>query len=66
MNPFRVVIAVATLLTTLAMLGLSVFALTLPHFGLFFTCLLLTGGFGYFSYRDYKFFFGKKNEKSSK
>lgn len=57
----RIVLAILTLLTALAMLGLTVFALTIPHLGLFVVCLLLTAGIGYFSYRDYLRFFGKKD-----
>lgn len=60
----RVILAVATLLTALGTLGLGVYALTIAQWGLFATCLLLTGGFGFFVYRDYKFFFGDKGESS--
>jgi hypothetical protein len=62
MNPvFRIVLAVLTLLTVLALLGFAVFALTIPHVGLFIVCLMLAAGFGVFSYRDYVFFFGGKS-----
>jgi len=56
----RIIVAILTLLTVLAMLGFAVFALTIPHAGLFIVCLVLALGFGYFSYADYKRFFGKK------
>lgn len=60
-NALKIVLAVATLFTTLGMLGLAVWGVTASQWGLALTCLLLAGGFGYFSYRDYKFFFGAKN-----
>lgn len=62
----RIVLAIFTLLTVLAMLGLSVFALTIPHLGLFVVTLILAAGIGYFSYRDYLRFFGKKTTDEPK
>lgn len=56
----RIILAIATLLTTLFLLGLAIFALTVPHWGLFFVCLFLAAGFGYFDYADYKHFFPPK------
>jgi len=56
----RIFLAILTLLTVLAMLGFCVLALTIPNVGMFVVCLLLAVGFGYFSYRDYEFFFGRK------
>jgi len=51
----KIIVKVATLLTVLALLGLTGWSLTLgPHWGLFVTCLSLTAVFGYFSYRDIK------------
>jgi hypothetical protein len=58
----KIILAGATLLTTLATLGLTVFALTIPHWGLFATCLALTLMFGLFVRNDYAYFFGKKND----
>jgi hypothetical protein len=65
-KPVRILFAVLTLLTALAMLGLSIFALTIPHVGLFVTCLALTAGFGLFVYHDYQYFFGVKKDESPK
>lgn len=62
----RIVLAIFTLLTVLAMLGFAVFALTIPHFGLFAVTLILAVGIGYFSYRDYLRFFGKKTTDEQK
>lgn len=63
----RVVLAIFTLLTVLAMLGFAVFALTIPHLGLFVVTLVLAVGIGYFfSYRDYQRFFGKKTTNEPK
>jgi hypothetical protein len=63
----RIVLAIFTLLTVLAMLGFAVFALTIPHFGLFAVTLILALGIGYFfSYRDYLRFFGKKTTDEPK
>lgn len=56
----RIVLAIATLLTTLFLTGLFVYALFIAQWGLAITCLLLSLGFGYFDYMDYKFFFVKK------
>lgn len=58
----RIITAIATLLTAAATLGFSIFALTIPHWGLFATCFVLTGMFGLFVYHDYQYFFGKKND----
>lgn len=58
----KIVTASATLLTALAMLGFTVFALTIPHWGLFVPCFLLTIAMGFFLRNDYHYFFGKKDE----
>lgn len=58
----KIILAGATLLTTLTALGFAVFALTIPHWGLFATCLALTLMFGLFVRNDYAYFFGKKND----
>jgi len=62
----KTVIACATLATALAMLGFTVFALTIPHWGLFATCLLLTVGMGFFVRNDYYYFFQKKKDEPTK
>ena len=56
----KVALAVATVLTTLGTLTITVWGVVAAQWGLAATCLLLTAGFGYFSYRDYKLFFGPK------
>ena len=58
----RTIVAVGTLLVTLACLGLSILGLTLPHWGLFGVGLALTGVFSVFVYHDAKFFFNKENK----
>lgn len=59
---FRVVAAVVTALVTLFMLGLIIFAATIPHWGLFVSCLLLAIAFGFMSVNDVKYFFSKTTE----
>lgn len=65
-NPLKVVLAVATLLTNVFIVGLftwTVFFSQLtgqPKVLLAVTCALLLPAFSYFSYRDYKSFFGPK------
>lgn len=61
----RIVLAIATLLTTLFFLGLLVYALGIGSWGLAITCLFLGSGFGYFNYMDYRFFFIKPTVKTS-
>jgi len=56
----RIILAVATLLTTLAMAGLGVWAFVHGHIGMGISQTLLTLGFGFFVFHDYQFFFGKK------
>jgi hypothetical protein len=56
----RIILAVATLLTTLGALGFGVYGLTIPHVGLSVTCFVLAAMFGLFVYHDYQYFFGKK------
>jgi hypothetical protein len=56
----RIVLAIATLLTTLFLLGLGVYGLVTGSIGLAITCLFMGAGFGYFDYIDYRFFFMKK------
>lgn len=62
----RILLAVLTLLTALAMLGFAVWALTMPQIGMAIVCFLLAGGFGIFVYHDYQYFFGKKNDTTTK
>lgn len=59
-NVLRIILAVLTLLSALGMLGLSIFAITIPHIGLSLTCFVLAVGLSLFCYRDFQFFFGKK------
>ncbi len=56
----RIVLSIATLLTSLFMLGLSIYGLVVQQWILTVVCLFLTAGFGYFNYIDYKFFFTPK------
>lgn len=56
----RIGLAIATLLTTLFLLGLAIFALTVPYWGLFVTCLFVAAGFGVFNYMDIKYFLNLK------
>ncbi len=58
----KTILAIATLLTTLAMLGLTIFGLTIPHWGLAISCFALTIMFGLFVRNDYYYFFQKKDE----
>jgi hypothetical protein len=60
MNGFRIVTAILTLLFTLGLLSLTVFALTIPSWPTAGICLLLSAGFGLFVWHDYQFFFVKK------
>ncbi len=58
----RVVLAVATLLTTLAVGAGAVWSFATgkpPLLGI--TCTLLTVGFSFFVKNDYNYFFGKKS-----
>lgn len=60
-NVLRIILAVATVLTTLAMVTGSVLSFVdglPPLMGV--TCGLLAVGFGFFVYHDYQYFFGKK------
>lgn len=66
MDIARIIVAVVTVLFTLALLGFTIFALTIPHFGMAAVCLALTAGFGLFVYHDYQYFFGAKNDTSNK
>ncbi len=59
----KIITAIATLLTGVTTLGFTVYALTIPHWGLFATCLLLTGFIGFFVRNDYAYFFGKKTDE---
>lgn len=58
-----IIVAIVTLLVCLGMLGTAIWALTLPHFGLFAVCLMIAAIFGVMSYFDYKKYFGKKEAK---
>jgi protein-S-isoprenylcysteine O-methyltransferase Ste14 len=58
---FRIVTAVLTILFTLGLLALSIFALTIPSLPTAGISLLIAAGFGLFVWHDYQFFFGKKN-----
>jgi predicted RND superfamily exporter protein len=66
MDIARIIIAVVTLLFTLAFLGLTIWSLTIPHFGMAVVCLALTAGFGLFVHHDYKHFFGVKTDEKTK
>jgi len=66
MDIARVLVAVVTLLLTLGMLGLTVFAFTIPHFGMAAVCFLIAIGFGVFVVHDYKHFFGAKKDETPK
>lgn len=57
----RIVLAIATLLTMLAMAGTAIWSIAagMPII-LPIVTGLLTVGFGLFVYHDYQFFFGKK------
>lgn len=61
----RLFFAIITLLTCLLMLGLSVWALTVPIIGMAIVCFMLAAGFGLFVYMDYKFFFGGDSDEST-
>lgn len=60
MNPVRIIVSVLTLLVLITTVVLAVLALTIPSVGLFVTCLMIAAGFGYFSYRDFRYFFVDK------
>ena len=66
MDIARIIVAVVTVLFTLACLGGTIFALTIPHFGMAVVCLALTAGFGLFVYHDYQHFFGAKSNENTK
>lgn len=55
----RIILAVLTLLTTLALVSFAVVGLVIGQPLLTVVCLLLSAVFGYFDYRDYQFFFGQ-------
>lgn len=61
----RIILAIATLLTTLAMLAFAIYGLTIPHIGLAVVCFTLAAGFGLFVYHDYQYFFGSKNDSKT-
>lgn len=56
----KIILAIATLLSTLTVLGFGVYGLVLPHAGLAVCCFALTILFGFFVRNDYYYFFGKK------
>ena len=58
----RTVIAIFCLLLTLGGLGLTVFAITIPHLGMAICTGALTALLSLFNYHDYQYFFGSKNE----
>ena len=60
----RIIGAIVTALVVLSMLGVSIFALTIPHWGLFGSCLAIAVIFGIMSYRDIKYFFFSDEVKS--
>lgn len=63
----RIVLAIATLLTTLCMLGLGIWSLVSGKPALLtIVCAMLSAGFGLFVYHDYQFFFGKKTNDTTK
>jgi hypothetical protein len=57
----RILLAILTLLTTLAMLGFAIFGVVVHQWLLVVVCAALTGMFGIFVYHDYQYFFGAKN-----
>jgi heme A synthase len=60
----KIIIAIATLLTTLAMLGVTIYGLTIPHWGLVISCFALTILLGFFVRNDYYYFFQKKDDST--
>lgn len=56
----KIIVSILTVLTGLAMIGFAVFALTIPHWGLFAVCLVLAGFVSLFVRNDYYYYFGKK------
>ena len=61
----KLIVTILTVLTALVMLGLTIFALTIPHWGLFVTCFLLTGAVGFFLRNDYYYWFKKDGTAQS-
>jgi hypothetical protein len=60
-SPVKYAVAGATALTNVGLLGGLVWSIaTHQTIGLPITLAMLLAGFGYFSYRDYLYFFGKK------
>lgn len=58
----RAIISLATLITLILLLVGMVWGVAVKIPIMAVTCLLLSLGFGLFSYRDFKYYFGK-NEK---
>lgn len=58
-HTIKLALAVATLLTSISLFGFSIYGLVIHQWLLFSVCLLLTAGFGYFNYIDFKSIFGK-------
>ncbi len=58
----RIILAIATLLTTLGCVGLAIWSF-IAHTPVLLgiTCLMLAFGFGIFVVKDYEYFFGKKS-----
>lgn len=59
----KIVLSVLTLLTALSMLGVSVYGLFLPHYGLAVCCAAIAALMVPFLIKDYKYFFVKENNK---
>jgi hypothetical protein len=58
----RIILAILTLLTVLGCAAGAVWSFATGKPALLgVVCTLLAGGFGVFSYNDYKYFFGKKS-----
>lgn len=58
----KIIAAVISVLVVLGMIGLAIFAATIPHWGLLAVSILLAIGFSVFVYFDARYFFGPKTE----
>ncbi len=55
---FRIALAIATLMTTITMIGLAIFAISTAKWSVFFVCAMLALSFGILNIIDYEYFFG--------
>lgn len=55
---FRIVLAIATLMTTIIMVGLAAFAVSVAKWDVFFVSVMLALSFGILNIIDYEDFFG--------